>query len=74
VNESNGPCFSDPLGMTDSAFCLRYDKWPSVGKQWIDRPRLCGWPPESLINNIVQGGVLLVPIGSKYVHHIYGVK
>ena len=63
--EIHGPCFSDVLGTTDHALCLRYTKWPSVGRQWIDRPRLCGWPPESLINNIVQGGVLLVPIGSK---------
>ena len=61
----HGPCISDLLGTTDHAFCLGYTKWPSVGRQWIDRPRFCGWPPESLINNIVEGGVLLVPIGSK---------
>ena len=64
-NVMHGPCMSDPFGTMDKTCCLRYAKWPSVGKQWIDRPRLCGWPPESLINNIVQGGVLLVPIGSK---------
>ena len=68
-NVINGPCFSDLLGTIDLAFCLRYPKWPSVGRQWIDRPRLCGWPPESLINNIVQRGVLLVPIGSKSDSH-----
>ena len=61
----NGPCLSDKLGTIDEAYCIRYTKWPSVGRQWIDRPRFYGWPPESLINNIVQGGVLLVPIGSK---------
>ena len=61
----NGPCFSDQLGIMDRAFSLKYTKWPSEAVQWIERSRLCGWPPESLINNIVQGGVLLVPIGSK---------
>ena len=68
-NAMNGPCIVDPLGLIDLALCLRYAKWPSVGRQWIDRTRLCGWPPESLINNIVQGGVLLVPIGSKSDSH-----
>ena len=61
----NGPCISDLCGLVDQAYCLRYSKWPSKARQWVDRPRLCGWPPESLINSIVQGGVLLVPIGSK---------
>ena len=65
----NGPCFSDPLGIVDQAYCLRYNKWPSKARQWVDRPRFCGWPPESLINNIVQRGVLLVPIGSKSDSH-----
>ena len=55
--------------MIDQAFCLRYNKWPSKARQWVDRPRFCGWPPESLINNIVQRGVLLVPIGSKSDSH-----
>ena len=61
----NGPCFSDQLGITDRAYCLKYTKWPSKARQWIDMARFGGWPPESLINNIVQVGVLLVPIGSK---------
>ena len=61
----NGPCFSDPLGIMDKAYCLKYTKWPSTARQWIARPRFFGWPPEPLINSIVQGGVLLVPIGSK---------
>ena len=65
----NGPCFSDPFGVVDQAYCLRYSKWPSKARQWVDRPRFCGWPPESLINNIVQRGVLLVPIGSKSDSH-----
>ena len=65
----NGPCFSDRLGTIDQAYCIKYSKWPSKARQWIARPRLCGWPPESLINNIVQGGVLLVPIGSKSDSH-----
>ena len=65
----NGPCFSDPLEVVDQAYCLRYSKWPSKARQWVDRPRFCGWPPESLINNIVQRGVLLVPIGSKSDSH-----
>ena len=52
--EINGPCFSDILGIVDTAFSLKYTKWPSEAGQWIDRSRLSGWPPESLINNIVQ--------------------
>jgi hypothetical protein len=37
----NGPCISDRFGTMDVAFCLRYAKWPSVGRQWIDRPEQC---------------------------------
>jgi len=29
----NRPCFSDKLGTTDRAFCLRYSKWPSKARQ-----------------------------------------
>ena len=65
----NGPCLSDRFGVVDQAYCLRYSKWPSKARQWVDRPRFCGWPPESLIHNIVQRGVLLVPIGSKSDSH-----
>ena len=60
-----GPSFSSELGTIDRVCCLKYTKWPSRAREWIDRPRFCGWPPEPLINNIVHGGVLLVPIGSK---------
>ncbi|XP_060083051.1 uncharacterized protein LOC132562330 [Ylistrum balloti] len=41
--------------------------WPNVAKGWADRARGCHWPNESLIQNIVREGCLLVPMGSHQV-------
>jgi len=34
--------------------------WPDVAAEWITRPRQFGWPSASVIQDIVQDGVLLV--------------
>ncbi|XP_033761560.1 uncharacterized protein LOC117343327 [Pecten maximus] len=39
--------------------------WPKEAKEWITRPRLCGWPHQELIDKIVNSGCHVVPVGDK---------
>ena len=42
------------------AFWLK--TWPDVAREWITRNRQFGWPSSSVIDEIVQNGVLLVAV------------
>jgi hypothetical protein len=44
-------------------FCFHLHSWPRQAEQWIYRHRPGQWPPEILIDNIVNYGCILVPIG-----------
>ncbi|XP_060086123.1 uncharacterized protein LOC132565485 [Ylistrum balloti] len=50
---------------TDSVFCFSCNNWPKAAREWITRPRLHGWPCQTLIDKIVQNGCHLVPVGDK---------
>ncbi|KAL3879545.1 hypothetical protein ACJMK2_031839 [Sinanodonta woodiana] len=39
--------------------------WPIQASQWMDRCRINGWPPESIIMTIVKSGCHIVPKGFK---------
>ena len=60
-----GPCLSDKYEAVDIAFCFHLHTWPRQAEQWIYRHRPGQWPPDILINNIVNYGCILVPIGPK---------
>lgn len=64
-NKINGPCLSNLDGKLDVAHSLKCSEWPSVAREWTTRNRSSGWPSVCLVSEIVQIGVLLVPIGSK---------
>ncbi|XP_052098891.1 uncharacterized protein LOC127733600 [Mytilus californianus] len=49
----------------DMVYCLQCNTWPFVAKNWLLRNRSSEWPPQELIDNIAEQGVLLVPVGSK---------
>ncbi|OWF36664.1 uncharacterized protein LOC110441344 [Mizuhopecten yessoensis] len=65
---SNGPCVS--LLSTihpdhDIAFAFPCLCWPRGADEWVHRTRLHGWPTQTMIDRIVQGGCHVVPVGDK---------
>ncbi|CAG2251523.1 unnamed protein product [Mytilus edulis] len=62
----HGPSLSNSaLHDTDLVFCFKCHTWPTIAKNWLLRYRLSEWPPQDVIYNVVDHGVLVVPIGSK---------
>lgn len=59
---SHGPCLSDKDQYVDIAFCLRSKYIPYQAIPWSFRHRN-QWPPNNVIDIIVNNGCLLVPIG-----------
>ncbi|XP_069112241.1 uncharacterized protein [Argopecten irradians] len=49
----------------DYVYAFRCNSWPIEADEWIRRPRLHDWPDKGLIDQIVQGGCYLVPVGDK---------
>jgi hypothetical protein len=66
---AHGPCLSDTHAAMDIAFCFHLHSWPRQAEQWIYRHRLGQWPPDILIDNIVNYGCILVPIGPKEIEN-----
>ena len=62
---AHGPCLSDKDEAVDVAFCFHLHTWPRQAEQWIYRHRPGQWPADILINEIVNYGCILVPIGPK---------
>ncbi|XP_052085377.1 uncharacterized protein LOC127723014 [Mytilus californianus] len=63
---SHGPCLSDQRQTIDHAYCLRSKYLPHNAMPWASRHR-CQWPPNFVIDRIMNYGCLLVPIGPKTV-------
>ena len=63
----HGPCASGTLKAIeyDVAHCLQCDIWPNNAQDCIKRLHQCGWPSHSVVDSIVNDGVLFVPIGAK---------
>ena len=61
----HGPCLSDKGETVDIAYCFHLHSWPRQAEQWIYRHRPGQWPPDIIIDNIVNYGCILVPIGPK---------
>ena len=64
VNVVHGPCLSDQDGFVDIAFTLHSRQWISIANQWVTRSN-CSWPSGDVKSQIIEHGVLFVPIGSK---------
>ncbi|XP_061182377.1 uncharacterized protein LOC133190707 [Saccostrea echinata] len=65
----HGPCVSGIFGTTeyDCANCFVCDFWPPSASSWIDR---CdSWPKSHIVDDIVQNGCHVVPIGHKLGNH-----
>ncbi|XP_033731036.1 uncharacterized protein LOC117320590 [Pecten maximus] len=49
----------DKFNFVHSFHC---DSWPMEASEWASRTRLHGWPPQTLVEKIIQKGCHLVPI------------
>ena len=65
----HGPCLSSNGKYEDIAVCFHFYSWPRQAKQWTYRHRLGQWPPDILIDKIVNYGCILVPIGPKEIEN-----
>ena len=68
-NVVHGPCLSDKDETLDVAYCFHLHAWPRQAEQWIYRHRPGQWPSDILINDIVNYGCILVPIGPKVIEN-----
>ncbi|XP_076072060.1 cyclic GMP-AMP synthase-like receptor 2 [Mytilus galloprovincialis] len=60
----HGPCITDRKGIMDFAFCLHNKSWVNPANQWVTRPTN-SWPAAEVKRDIIDHGVLFVPIGVK---------
>ncbi|OWF42319.1 uncharacterized protein LOC110461279 [Mizuhopecten yessoensis] len=62
--QSLAETFSSSMVETLKTVCsFPYTKWPREANEWVNRPRLHGWPEKALRDEIVQGGCYLVHVG-----------
>ena len=63
----HGPCLSGIMDKNeyDFAFCLKCDVLPQNAYGFVKRLHHCSWPSHNTILNIINDGVLFVPIGAK---------
>lgn len=71
--QPHGPCatFSVNGNEHDLMSCLSCKSWPCQAQEWIHRRRINNWPPQHLINEIIQEGCLLVPVGNPLSEQCY---
>ncbi|XP_069133641.1 uncharacterized protein [Argopecten irradians] len=66
---SHGPSTGTEETITNAAFdvvhAFHCAAWPKEAMEWITRCRMCGWPPQALIDKIIKGGCHIVPVGDK---------
>ncbi|KAK3092606.1 hypothetical protein FSP39_004887 [Pinctada imbricata] len=75
----HGPCQSGSIGFQefDFAYCIPCSAWPDIAKIWVVRERSNGWPSCETIQNIINNGCHVVPIGdadSPYADHEWRVS
>ena len=64
-NTVHGPCLSDKDECLDCAVCFHLYSWPRQAEHFSHRHRPGQWPPDILIDDIVNYGCILVPIGPR---------
>ncbi|XP_062618751.1 uncharacterized protein LOC134280359 [Saccostrea cucullata] len=68
---THGPCSSsikDDNCEGEILICLLSHHWPIKALPWIQRCHQLGWPSESVVSDILNGGFHVVPIGSTPYH------
>ncbi|XP_063447606.1 uncharacterized protein LOC134727154 [Mytilus trossulus] len=62
----HGPCISPEDESVDHLFCFRSQTWPTISSKWLHRVSGREWPTIDVVEKILNQGILLVPIGSKF--------
>ncbi|VDI76260.1 Hypothetical predicted protein [Mytilus galloprovincialis] len=60
----HGPCIANKANTQDYAFCIYSRYLPNNAFQWAYRHRQ-QWPPNFVIDRVINNGCLIVPIGPK---------
>jgi hypothetical protein len=68
-NSVHGPCLSNKNEFVDMAVYFHLYSWPRQAEHFIYRHRPGQWPPDILINDIINYGCILVPIGPKEIEN-----
>ena len=68
-NSEHGPCLSKKDETWNIAYCVHLHTWSRQAERWIYRHRPCHWPPGIVIDEIINYGCILVPIGPKEVEN-----
>ncbi|XP_060082132.1 uncharacterized protein LOC132561420 [Ylistrum balloti] len=69
--ESHGPAatirdeHSNTHFDADTVLAFSFHNWPKEAEEWVCRPRFHNWPDKTLMDQIVQGGCHIVPVGDK---------
>jgi len=66
---AHGQCLSNKNESQDTAFCFHLHSWPRQAEQSLFRHRPGQWPLDTLIDEIVNYGCILVPIGPKEIQN-----
>jgi hypothetical protein len=66
---AHGPCLSNKDETMDLAYCFHLCSWPRQAEKWLYRHRSGQWPQDILIDDIVNYGCILVPIGPKEINN-----
>jgi hypothetical protein len=66
---SHGPCANALVGSVefDHALCVAGTHWAALTRPWIERCFQHTWPPEPVLQDILENGYHCVPVGSKIV-------
>ncbi|XP_052068523.1 uncharacterized protein LOC127707812 [Mytilus californianus] len=62
----HGPCISPDDDTVDHLFYFRSKTWPTISSQWLYRVAGREWPTTDVVAEILDQGILIVPIGSKF--------
>ena len=68
-NSVHDPCLSDKDESQDTALCFHMYSWPIQAEHVLCRHRPGQWPSDILIDDIVNYGCILVPIGPKRIEN-----
>ncbi|XP_076080265.1 uncharacterized protein LOC143051141 [Mytilus galloprovincialis] len=68
----HGPCIANKANTFDYAYCIYSRYLPNNAFQWAYRHRQ-QWPPNFVIDRVINNGCLIVPIGPKTTSHDYSL-
>ncbi|KAJ8313962.1 hypothetical protein KUTeg_008523 [Tegillarca granosa] len=59
----HGPCSTMKIDGIEHDFVCH--TWPDVAVEWVNRRRKNNWPPNTLVQEVVESDCILIPVGAK---------